>query len=140
VIAPPAAVARMSAPLAVALALAGCVAGPTPGPLGDDWGGRGIALTIGPDAARVAYDCAAGTIDGPLATDAAGRFSAVGTHSPGLGGPARIDTPPPTYPARYTGSVRGDEMRLEVAVPARALHLGPFTLRRGAPPVLHSCL
>ena len=131
---------KTAAPLALALALAGCVASPPPGPLGNSWGGRGVALTLDAGGGRLEYDCAAGTIDGTLVPDAAGRFAAGGTHTPGLGGPARIDSPPASFPARYTGTVRGGEMRLEVDVPARALHLGPFTLRRGEQAVLLRCL
>ena len=131
---------KAAASLAVVLALAGCVALPAPPPLGGSWGGHGIALTLDAGGGRLEYDCAAGTIDGPLVPDAAGRFAASGTHTPGLGGPARIDSPPPSFPARYTGTVRGDRMRLEIDVPARALHLGPFTLRRGDQAELLRCL
>ena len=128
------------APLVIALALTGCVAPPPPGPLGDSWGGRGIALSLDAGGGRLEYDCAAGTIDEPLRPDAAGRFAVGGTHTPGQGGPDRIDQPPASFAARYAGTVRGAEMRLEVDVPARDLHLGPFTLRRGADPVLLRCL
>lgn len=131
---------KAAAAFVVALALAGCVGAPPPGPLGDSWGGRGIALALDAGGGRLEYDCAAGTIDGPLVPDAAGRFTAAGTHTPGHGGPERIDQPPASFPARYAGTVRGAEMRLEVDVPARALHLGPFTLRRGEEPVLLRCL
>ena len=124
----------------IALALAACVAPPPPGPPGDSWGGRGIALSLDAGGGRLEYDCAAGTIDEPLRPDAAGRFTASGTHTPGHGGPDRIDQPPASFPARYAGTVRGAEMRLEVDVPARDLQLGPFTLRRGAEPVLLRCL
>lgn len=132
---------RAVAPLALALMLAGCVAAPQPsGPLAGSWGGRGVALTLQEDGGRLEYDCAAGTIDGPLLPDAAGRFAAQGTHTPGLGGPARSGDPPPSYPARYSGTVRGGEMRLEVEVPARGFSLGSFTLRRGEQAMLLRCL
>jgi len=129
-----------AAPFMLVLALAGCATAPPPGPPGGSWGGRGVALTLDARQGRLEYDCAAGTIDGPLLPDALGRFIATGTHTPGLGGPERIDRPPASFPARYTGTVRGDAMRLEVDVPARDLHLGPFTLRRGAEAVLLRCL
>ena len=130
---------KARAALAVALALASCATVPREA-LGGSWGGRGIALTLGATSGRLEYDCASGTIDGPLLPDASGRFVAAGTHTPGQGGPVRVDHPPPTFPARYRGTVRGDEMQLTVDVPARGLRLGPFSLRRGAPPMLFRCL
>ena len=129
-----------AAPLVLALALAGCATAPPSGPLGGNWGGRGIALMLEANGGRLEYDCAAGTIEGPLLPGPTGTFAASGTHTPNLGGPERIGQPRPSYPARYSGSVRGDEMRLSVEVPARDLNLGPFTLRRGAEPVLLRCL
>lgn len=131
---------KFAAPLAVALALAGCVSAPPPGPLGGSWGGRGVALTLDGEQGRLEYDCAAGSIDGPLLADAAGRFAAAGTHTPNLGGPEQVDRPRPSYPARYSGTVRGDAMTLSVDVPARGLRLGPFDLRRGAQAELLRCL
>ena len=131
---------KTAASLVVALALTGCVASSAAGPLVDSWGGRGIALTLDAGGGRLEYDCAAGTIDGPLVPDAGGRFAVGGTHTPGLGGPARVDSPPASFSARYTGIVRGREMQLEIAVPARALNLGPFMLRRGEQAVLLRCL
>lgn len=86
------------------------------------------------------YDCAAGSIDGPVVTDAAGRFSVVGTHSPGHGGPDRIGENSPRHPATFSGNVRGDVMTLMISVDATAQQLGPFTLHRGATPILMRCL
>jgi hypothetical protein len=127
-------------PVVLASALAACATAPAPGPLAGSWGGRGIGLTLDQQQGRLEYDCASGTIAGPLLPDAAGRFAATGTHTPDEGGPERIDRPRPAFPARYNGTVRRDEMRLFVDVPGRDLHLGPFTLRRGAQPILLRCL
>ncbi|MEO6387402.1 MAG: hypothetical protein ABIT16_02930 [Croceibacterium sp.] len=132
-------VAFRAASFLCALALAGCATVP-PGPLAGSWGARGVSLVLDAQQGHLEYDCAAGTIAGPLVPDAAGRFAADGTHTPGQGGPVRIDQPPPSWPARYTGIVRGDTIQLSVEVPARALSLGPFTLRRGAQPQLLRCL
>nr|WP_166177390.1 hypothetical protein [Altererythrobacter segetis] len=131
---------KPAVPVVLALALAGCVTPVASSPLGGSWGGRGVGLTLDAGGGRLEYDCAAGTIEGPVLPDAAGRFVAGGAHSPGHGGPERIDRPPESLPARYSGTVHGGEMRLEVDVPSRGLHLGPFTLRRGAQPVLLRCL
>ena len=104
------------------------------------WGGQHVGLEMGPASGRLDYDCAAGTIDGPLIADATGRFAATGTHTPGQGGPDRIDYTPPSYSARYSGSVSADLMTLVVDVSAIGARIGPVTLRRGAEPVLMRCL
>ena len=104
------------------------------------WGGQHVGLVMDEARGRLAYDCAAGTIDGPVTTDAAGRFAATGTHTPGQGGPDRIGHTPPTYPARYSGSVRGETMTLIVDVAAIGARIGPYTLRHGAAARLLRCL
>lgn len=119
----------------------GC-ATPTPSPrtIIGQWGGQHVGLVMGEQSGRFAYDCAAGIIDGPLTTDAAGRFTATGTHTPGQGGPDRIDYTPPSHPARYSGTVRGDTMTLIVDVAAIDARIGPYALRRGVQPQLLRCL
>ncbi len=129
---------RSALPLAL---LAGC-ATPAPSlqPLTGAWGGRHVGIVFEASGGRVEYDCGAGTIAGPVRTLAGGRFEAAGTHTPGTGGPDRIGFTPPSHPARYSGSVRGDTMTLLVEVPAIAARIGPYTLRRGAEPMLLRCL
>ena len=108
--------------------------------LAGQWGGQHVGLVMGKASGRLAYDCAAGTIDQPLVTDSSGRFAATGTHTPGQGGPDRVGHVPPSYLARYSGSVRGDTMTLAVDVPALNTRIGPTTLRRDADPILLRCL
>ena len=108
-------------------------------PVTGSFGGQHVGMTLGPDGGRLDYDCAAGTIDQPLIVDRGGRFRAQGMHSPGRGGPARIDEVPPAYPASYEGWVRGDRMSLLVRVSTGAV-IGPFMLRRDVEPVLMRCL
>ena len=104
-----------------------------------EWGGKHIALSLDAAGGRVEYDCAAGAIAEPLRPDAAGRFRAAGTHTPGQGGPDRIDYVPPGLPALYEGRVTGNRMTLRVRV-SSGLTLGPFMLRRGVEPTLLKCL
>ena len=121
--------------------LAGCA---TPsamaGPITGQWGGQHVGLELGAAGGRLDYDCAAGTIDGPALRDAGGRFSAAGTHTPGTGGPVQVGVVPPSYPARYSGRVAGDIMTLTVDVAGIGVRIGPYSLRRGAEPVLMRCL
>jgi hypothetical protein len=112
----------------------------TSAPLTGSWGGRHVGLKLEAEGGRLDYDCAAGTIDEPLRLEHGDRFRAGGTHSPGQGGPDRIGYEPPRLPATYEGQVRGDRMTLHVRVPSTGVELGPFTLRRGAEPILLRCL
>ena len=104
-----------------------------------DWGGRHVHLRMTATGGALVYDCAAGTIDGPLRLDADGAFSAVGTHTPGWGGPEIEGQVLPTYRVRYAGVVRGKRMRLHGRV-ENGVVLGPFSLRRGGEPILFRCL
>ena len=127
--------------LVVTIALAGCAtAAAPPQPLTGRWGGDHVGLSFDAAGGRLDYDCASGFIVGPVVPDAGGRFTAHGTHSPDHGGPERVGEMRPTYPASYSGSVRGDTMLLQVEVPARQFSLGPFRLRRGVEPMLTRCL
>lgn len=120
------------------LVVAACQASPTPQQLTGAWGGEHIGLELSASGGVLEYDCAAGTIDEPLFLDGDGGFVARGTHSPGHGGPDRIDEPAPRFPAEYRGEVRGGEMTLTIRTADQVL--GPFTLRRGAPANLLRCL
>jgi hypothetical protein len=114
----------------------------TAGPLSaltGEWGGKHIGLSLDGAGGRLEYDCAAGAIAEPLRPDAAGGFRAAGTHTPGEGGPDRIDHVPPRLPALYEGRVTGNRLTLRVRV-SSGLTLGPFMLRRGVEPTLLKCL
>ena len=109
-------------------------------PLTGSWGGEHIGLELDAEGGKLRYDCAAGTIEGAVLPNGSGRFQANGAHRPNMGGPARQGREPPFLPAIYTGSVRGDTMTLSVRVPSSGMEIGPFTLRRGAEPILLRCL
>lgn len=132
---------RSALPLLATLLIAGCAGAALRVPVTGQWGGEHVGLLLNSGGGgALEYDCASGSIDGPVVTDAAGRFSVVGTHSPGHGGPDRIGDDPPRFPATIAGIVRGDVMTVVVDVAAIAQRLGPFTLRRGAAPNLMRCL
>ena len=104
-----------------------------------DWGGEHIGLVVAASGATIEYDCATGTIDEPLvATD--GAFSAVGTHTPGHGGPIRQDEIPDKHPARYEGLIDGETMTLDVTLSDSGEKLGRYTLVRGRPAQVLKCL
>ncbi|HYN82526.1 MAG TPA: hypothetical protein VES88_13570 [Gemmatimonadaceae bacterium] len=104
-----------------------------------DWGGEHIGLVVAQNGATVEYDCASGTIDQPLMA-AKGRFTAVGTHTRGHGGPVREDEIPDKHPARYDGRIDGATMVLEVTLIDSGEKLGRYTLVRGRSPRVFKCL
>jgi hypothetical protein len=119
--------------------VAGCASVPAePVPLAGDWGGVHVGLKLAPGGGTLDYDCAHGTI-APIVLGPGGSFLADGTHTPEHGGPVREGEVLPTYPTRYSGTVRGDRMTLEGRVSTGVL-LGPFELRRGAEPQIFRCL
>jgi hypothetical protein len=126
--------------VAALLGLASCARVPT-GPLPPgEWGGQHIGLTVLDRGATVEYDCASGTIDEPLHIDSRGGFLAVGTHTRGHGGPARIDEVPDRHPARYAGYTDGRTMTLTVTLSDSGELLGTFKLVRGTSPAVFKCL
>lgn len=133
------AVARAATALSLA-ALAACASVPPVGkPLTGEWGGTHVGLRLSETGGVLDYDCAAGTIDGPLLPRAAGSFEARGRHTPGTGGPERAGEVRPSYPVRYRGAVRGTRMTLNGEL-ENGVGLGPFTLVRGAEPIIFRCL
>ena len=125
---------------AAAAALAACASFPGAGvPLTGEWGGRHVGLKLGGSSGVLDYDCAAGTIDGPLLPRADGTFEVHGRHTPGTGGPEREGEVRPSFRTRYSGVVQGRRMTLEARVENGVL-LGPFTLVKGAEPIIFRCL
>jgi hypothetical protein len=90
--------------------------------------------------ARLEYDCAEGVIEERLHPGADGRFTAVGSHTPGHGGPVRDGEILPTFRARYDGRVSGDLLDMVVTLTEKGTVLGSFQLRRGSSGQLMKCL
>jgi hypothetical protein len=101
------------------------------------FGGAHAALVASDTAAAVELDCAHGRTTGPLRVSAGGRFDVAGTLVPG-GGPVRADTPPSARPARFVGHLDGETLQFRVLLSDGSN--GPYTLRRGTPPLLYKCL
>ena len=105
-----------------------------------DWGGDHAGLIATPDSGTLEYDCAAGRITEGLRPLGDGSFTASGTHTPGHGGPIRIDEVLPRRPARYTGRIDGDHLTLTVVMTDSAVTVGTFDLYRGRSPHVFKCL
>jgi hypothetical protein len=104
------------------------------------WGGEHIAMIVADTGATIEYDCASGRITVPLALDANGDFSWTGIHSPGHGGPIRIDEKPDERPARYTGSATNSAMRITLTVLDGSIPPQTFVLARGGAGKVFKCL
>jgi len=126
--------------LVFGIALAGCSTSPTPVIAPGPWGGSHVSMSVTSAGARLEYDCAEGVIEEALRPDAAGRFTANGIHTPGHGGPIRVDEVLPSFRARYEGRVDGERMDLLVTLTETGVALGSFQLRRGNSGILLRCL
>jgi hypothetical protein len=104
------------------------------------WGGDHIGMLVADTGATIEYDCAAGKITQPLALASNGDFSWEGIHSPGHGGPSRIDEPPDNRPARYTGNANSNSLRVTVTVLDGSIPPQTFTLTRGGNANVLKCL
>jgi hypothetical protein len=126
----------------VALALLACADSGTSPPtlITGEWGGDHAGLIATPDSGTMEYDCAVGRITEPMRPDGDGQFTVIGTHTPGHGGPIRIDEVLPKRPARYTGRVAGDKLTLTVVMTDSAVTVGTFELVRGRSPRVFKCL
>ena len=124
------------------LALTACADTPAAPPtlLIGTWGGDHAGLIATADSGTLEYDCAVGRITEALRPGSDGRFVALGTHTPGHGGPARIDEIVLRRPARYTGRVSGDLLSLTVVMTDSNVTVGAFELTRGRSPHVVKCL
>lgn len=105
----------------------------------ETWGGEHIRISFTDGESRVEFDCAHGTITGPLKTDSEGRFELDGTYVREGPGPVRLNAPRVSQPARYSGTVKGDEMSLSVTLKNASQDLGTFTLTRGSEGLIRKC-
>ena len=124
--------------LSILVLCAGCASVPDERSIAGSWGGTHVGMQVTAAGGTLDYDCANGTIHGfSIMPD--GTFSAVGTHTPAAGGPERVGEVRPVFRARYSGSISGSRMTLRGRL-ENGVELGPFTLRRGAEPILMRCL
>jgi hypothetical protein len=130
--------------LAAFAALACGMDGPTASAMGaavksGQWGGQHIAMTVAAARTTIEFDCATASVAGPIDADRDGVFSVAGTFQPERPGPIGRDGPPPSRPMRLSGTVKGDEMQLNVRLTDQNEDAGTFTLTFGAAPRLMKC-
>jgi hypothetical protein len=125
--------------LLLLLPACGTTTGPDPVIVDGTWGGEHALLEITGTSASIEFDCAHGTLQVPL-TLTRGTFDVSGEYVQEHGGPIRSDETVVRQPARYTGSVNGTTMTLQVRLTATAEDRGTYTLTRGSSGRVFKCL
>ncbi len=105
----------------------------------ETWGGEHVRIEFNNGEARVDFDCAHCTITDPLKTDPEGHFALNGTYVREGPGPIRLNVPRVSQPARYSGTIKGEEMSLSVTLNNNSQELGTFTLTRGSEGLIRKC-
>jgi len=105
----------------------------------ETWGGEHVRIEFNDGEARVEFDCAHGTITDPLKTDSEGRFALNGTYVREGPGPIRLNVPRVSQPARYSGTIKGEEMSLSITLNNASQEIGTFTLTRGSAGLIRKC-
>jgi hypothetical protein len=98
-----------------------------------------VALQVTAEGGDLEFDCAAGTIDEPVEGEG-GSFTLVGTFTLGFGGPDMEGREPDVHRAVWMGVIEGDVMTLSGRFGDEETPLGPYRLRKDAPPLLRRCL
>ncbi len=136
-------VGGMQAMILAAFAALACGAGPTASASGaavksGQWGGQHMMMTVAADRTSIEFDCATASVAGPIDTDRDGAFAVTGTFQPERPGPTGRDAPAPR-PMRLSGTVKGEEMQVNVRLTDQNEDAGTFTLTFGAAPRLVKC-
>ena len=127
--------------VSLCLIAAGPCAKDLAGPIASsEWGGVHVGLTIIDNGGTLEYDCASGTIDQKIVAATDGKFTAIGTHTRGHGGPIMQGELPDRHPARYDGWTDGATMTLNVTLTDSGESLGTYRLTRGQAPQVFRCL
>lgn len=99
-----------------------------------------MALDVSDSGARIEYDCAHGTINQPMTLDSSRSFDLRGSHVRERGGPVREGGEAEGLPARYTGSVQDETMKITVTLTDTKETVGTYTLTHGKTPRIRKCL
>lgn len=100
------------------------------GPLGTVWGAEHLRLEVTAEGANLDFDCATGTISGAPEPDAQGKFTIAGTLVRERPGPTMREGNP-AVPAKYSGTIQGQTLRLVVNVEGSKEPYGEYVLTRG---------
>ena len=103
------------------------------------WGGRRISMEIADDGATIEFDCANAAINDSFVADRNGRFDLKGTYEVERPGPQRAGPSSNAQPARFTGSVNGKSMTLNITLTDTNESIGEFTLTHGVTAQIVKC-
>src|SRR5678810_901191 len=114
-----------------------CYSSPS-GPVGaisGTWGGDNAGLIATDSSAHVHIGCTLGDTNTQIRPDSYGRFDVTGKYN--------VDAYPVDrgilHPARFTGSIDGNELTLTVTLTDTGAQYGPVTLTRGKEPKMGPC-
>jgi hypothetical protein len=102
------------------------------------WGGQHIAITMTDAGAEIEFDCATGTISAPLTVDPNGKFQADGTYTREHGGPVQRDEPG-AVAAKYSGTIAGNTMHLDIVLSQSKESAGSYVLTKGQAGKVFKC-
>ena len=99
------------------------------------WGGEDAGLIASDTSAHVHIGCTLGDTSTPIRPDATGNFDVSGTYN--------VDAYPIDrgilHPARFSGTVSGNELTIKVTLVDTGAQLGPVKLVRGKEPKMGPC-
>lgn len=99
------------------------------------WGGENAGLIATDSSTHIHIGCTLGDTSIPIRPDVSGRFDVVGEYN--------VDAYPIDrgifHPARFAGSVNGNELTLTVTLTDTGAQYGPVTLTRGKEPKMGPC-
>lgn len=127
-------------PVLLILGAVACMAPEVPSLIEGDWGGQHIGMVATENGASLDFDCAVGTIGEPIRPDDSGDFSVTGVQFPGHGGAIKVGDTIESHPARYEGTVQGNQMTLTITLTDSDTEVGTFSLEQDGPPAVVKCL
>jgi hypothetical protein len=108
--------------------------------IGGSWGGQHISLVSADSGAAIDLDCAHAKIEQPLLLNRDNCFEAKGRFVKEHAGPQRPGEDLQSEPARFSGCVRHDVMKLTITLDGSGTSVGTFTLIQGRTPRITKCL
>lgn len=109
-----------------------------PSALTGDWGGEHITLHFDGSRAQLEFDCASALFSSPVML-ANGVFTADGEFIAGHGGPIHEGEQPPHRSVRFSGTVNGGNLSLDIVALDNGEALGHFDLVKGNAGRLFRC-
>lgn len=102
------------------------------------WAGQHIVMTVSAASTEIEFDCGRATVSGTIDADRDGAFTVSGTFLQERPGPTTPDGPA-RRPMRVSGTVKGNDMQVSIALTDSNEDLGSFALTFGGTARLVKC-